>query len=133
MLARYEDRPGNYPGAWHPDSTCSGTYNNGGAVMVFATVLCGDGTCAPDETCENCEADCGACPDVFVPDPEAVAPLVALLGCGVDETATHAQGALLNIAAPSAENRRGAGVVKPLVALLEGHSDLLDKLSYKRC
>ncbi|MDP6947036.1 MAG: FKBP-type peptidyl-prolyl cis-trans isomerase, partial [Myxococcota bacterium] len=47
------------------------------AVLIFETVSCGDGACAPDENCENCEADCGACPDVFVGDPNAVAPLVA--------------------------------------------------------
>ncbi|MBN2517264.1 MAG: lamin tail domain-containing protein [Candidatus Altiarchaeota archaeon] len=43
------------------------------AIMIIqsptseSTVVCGDNTCAPSESCSACEADCGPCP---LPEPE---------------------------------------------------------------
>lgn len=44
------------------DAPPTDTPTDGGAGMATAAPVCGDGTCHDDETCDNCPADCGACP-----------------------------------------------------------------------
>ncbi|MGB0590706.1 MAG: FG-GAP repeat domain-containing protein [Myxococcota bacterium] len=77
ILSRYDDRPGTYPSAWVSDGECSGSFSNGGAVYIFSSVVCGDGTCSADEDCGSCEADCGACPEGKLGSAPGSAPWIA--------------------------------------------------------
>ena len=76
-MARYDDRPSSYPSTWVSDSGCSGSLSNAGTVYIFSSVVCGDGTCASDEDCGSCEADCGACPEGIKGSEPGSAPWIA--------------------------------------------------------
>lgn len=71
------------------NSTCS---NNKNSTLMTITVTtapvgCGDGTCAADEDCSNCAADCGTCPVTEAPSrPSGGGGGGGVTGFGIDFT-----------------------------------------------
>ncbi len=50
------------------------------------TIVCGDQFCREGETCEECPADCGVCPEIQVGHAEDWHPVCGDLTCNGDET-----------------------------------------------